>query len=181
MDRDELPLRHIDYLFRTAGGVLIFAVWGLRALIKQALHLRGDDRRVHIWIPAVYYAFQAGLRAILHKFHHFGVILSPHKWLSTVVPNFVFSGNGSILSSGAKEVANSIHEHIMSDHVLLAATVVGGLACEMVVLHLSFAHRRQKISPLLLRGLAGAVTILALLVSAECYYTARYVSSFRKF
>jgi len=167
VNRNELPLRHIDCLFRTVGGVVIFGVWGLRALLKQALHLRGEDRRVHIWIPAGYYAFQAGLRSLLHQFHNFGVIFSPHKWCAAAA---------SVLGGSSKEkLFDYHHEHIMSDHVLLAATVIGGLACEMVVLHLSFAHRKHKISPLLLRGLAVAVTMLALLVSAECYYTAKYV------
>jgi hypothetical protein len=166
INRNELPLRHIDNIFRTAGGVLIFAVWGLRALMKQALHIRGDDRRVHIWIPAGYYAFQAGLRSLLHQFHTFGVIFSPHKWLGAAYSFLLGGDNGS---NGKRDY----HEHVMSDHVLLAATVIGGLACEMVVLHLSFAHRRQRISPLVLRVLAVAVTSLALLVSAECYYTAK--------
>lgn len=172
MNRNELPLRHIDFIFRTVGGILIFAVWGLRAVLKQALHLRGDDRRVHIWIPAVYYAFQAALRSLLHHFHNLGVIFLPHKWFATAASVLdISSSRGS--SSKEKQLFNDHHEHIMSDHVLLAATVIGGLACEMVVLHLSFAHRRHKIPPLLLRGLAVAVTMLALLVSAECYYTAR--------
>ncbi|KAG7674873.1 hypothetical protein NADE_006908 [Nannochloris sp. 'desiccata'] len=171
VNRNELPLRHIDYIFRTVGGVVIFAVWGLRALMKQALHLRGDDRRVHIWIPAVYYAFQAGLRSLLHQFHNFGVIFSPHKWFGAATTVVLGGGSGN---NSKEKLLDYHHEHIMSDHVLLAATVIGGLACEMVVLHLSFAHRRHKISPLLLRGLAVTVTALALLVSAECYYTAKY-------
>lgn len=118
----------------------------------------------------MYYAFQAGLRSFLHHLHNIGVIFLPHKWFGAAAAFIVnVTGGGGSRKKGFADH----HEHIMSDHVLLAATLIGGLACEMVVLHLSFAHRKLKISPMLLRGLSVAVTVLALLVSAECYYTAK--------
>ena len=159
--RHELPLRHVDDMFRSAGGALIFGAWALRATLKQALHLRGDTRaQQHIWWPAAVYAAQAIVRSAMYELHGLGVIFSPRKWTTI-----------------ARHAAlDHLHPpHVMSDHVLLAATVVGGLALEVVVLHLSVARMQYHRSPVLLRGLAAVMTMFAVLVSAECYYTAKYV------
>ncbi len=155
MKKDELPLHQFDLLFRKVGGAVIFGAWFLRAAIKHTSHLRGDGRIEHIWIPAIIYAAQAAMRSSVYQLHRLGVIFSPHRWLT------------------AAQMDGPHPPHVMSDHVLLAATVVGGLACEVVVLYLSLSHRRHRLSPVLLRTLAVGVTVLALLVSAECYYTAK--------
>lgn len=153
--KSELPLHQFDLLFRKVGGAVIFGAWFFRAAIKHTFHLRADGRIEHIWIPAVIYAVQAVLRSAVYQLHRLGVIFAPHRWLT------------------AAQVDGPHPPHVMSDHVLLAATVVGGLACEVVVLYLGLSYRRHRVSPYLLKGLAVMVTVLASFVSAECYYTAR--------
>ena len=124
--------------------------------IKHTLHRQGDGRAEHLWIPAILYIAQAALRSLAYELHRLGVIFAPSRWLN-------------------REQLDGPHPpHIMSDHVLLAATVVGGLACEVVVLSLSLSRsRKHPMSPWLLRGLSFGVTVVALLVCAECYYTAK--------
>lgn len=101
------------------------------------------------------YAFQAGLRSVLYHLHRLGVIFQPSKWLAPDVP----AGHPP---------------HIMSDHILLAATVVGGLVTEAVVIFMSLRSRGDSPSALILLILAGIITILAIIISIESYFTARY-------
>lgn len=109
----------------------------------------------HIWLPGGMYAFQAGLRSLVYHLHRLGVIFQPSKWLAPDVP----AGHPP---------------HIMSDHILLAATVVGGLVTEGVVVFLSLGHRGSSRSASLLPILAAFTTVLAVIVSIESYFTARY-------
>jgi len=155
---DELPLRHFDWLFRRAGPLVLFAAWLLRAAVKHFLHFGGDGKKDNLWIPAAVYAVQASVRTIIYELHRAGVIFTPHRWLSPA----------------AADTLHGHPPHVMSDHVLLSATIVGGLACEAVLLFLSMAHRRKPLSPLLLKGCVALTTVLAMLVCGETYFTARY-------
>lgn len=168
-DHRHLPLQHFDKLFRNVGAGLLFLPWTLRAIIKSGLHALGHGHRENIWIPAGVYAVQATLRALLYQLHRAGIILSPDKWAKDIG-----SWHGHL-------------PHIMSDHILLAATVVGGLACEAVVASLALTslsknnnnNKKKKntsfsIPALVLQGCTAMSTVLALTVSVECFYTARY-------
>jgi len=133
--------------------VILFAAWGLRAVTKHILYAVGDGRKDNIWIPGAVYTMQAALRAVVYELHRAGFFLPKPK-------NSTIEGE--------------LHTHIMSDHVLLAATVVGGLSCEAVLVYMSIAHRRRAVSPYVLKAVAAVATVLALLVCIETYYTARY-------
>ena len=127
--------------------------------MKHALHARGDGGRENVWLPGAVYAVQAVARAGIYELHRAGAIFSPQWWLSMNASDTDAAGHPP---------------HVMSDHVLLASTSVGGLACEAALVYLSLAQRRRPLSPLLLKACAVVATSLALLVSAEVYYTARY-------
>jgi hypothetical protein len=146
----------VDLLFRQAGGAIVFIAWGLRASIKHLFfYWRGHGIREHIWIPGGLYALQAVVRAVIYQLHRLGIIFNPSKWLAFDVPE-------------------GHYPHVMSDHILLAATVVGGLAVESVVLIIGLTQRRDStVSRKFLIGGAVLATASAVLVSAECYVTAR--------
>lgn len=65
--------------------------------------------------------------------------------------------------------------HVMSDHILLAATLVAGAACEALLPLLAWRHdhRSGRLSALATTHSAAAV-LLAALLSFESYATARY-------
>ncbi|KAI7842937.1 hypothetical protein COHA_003446 [Chlorella ohadii] len=145
----DLPLHWFDKLFRTLGSALLFALWALRA--GAARLLRWDRQAALVFVPAAIYAVQAVLRLIIYQLHVAGYIFTPQRY--------------------ARD--NLSHPpHVMSDHILLASAVHGGLASEALLPLLSWRHAGR--GRAFLRAYSAAAAALALLVSAECYFTARY-------
>jgi len=151
----------------------------------------------HIWIPAGLYGAQAVLRGLVYHVHQAGylAVLGPAEELMALTGDHhqhqVGSGGGSDGGSGGGsdggsggddtvDAESNMYDkgthHVMSDHVLLAAAVLGGLACESVIIVYSFAwkYRSKRISSLLLKALPMLVTVVSGLVSFEIYFTARH-------
>jgi len=175
---EDLPLHHFDAYFRIYGHLLLFMCWALRAiptlLLPHSLVSRSTN---YIWTPFFIYTFQAALRYLLYRLHVAGVIFKP----------------GGIWAFFSGDIPKSHYPHIMSDHILLSAAVVGGLIAEvgMPFLDTNISHsssninnnsnsnnsgfmrleRAKEIGKLVY---AGCAAVLALLVICESYFTARY-------
>ena len=143
----------------------MFMVWSVRAALKHRIHHGQQRHRIglhveHIWTPLSMYSVHAVLRAGVYYIHQ-----ASTTWFSQ--PMAVLRG----LFGGSES------DHIMSDHILLACTIIGGLSSEIVLVLLSVAVRLRggrRRSVLLLKMFAVVVLILALTVCLEVYYTARY-------
>ncbi|KAL4428416.1 hypothetical protein ABPG75_002505 [Micractinium tetrahymenae] len=163
----DLPLHWFDLLFRRTGAALAFGVCAARAAATLRLApARGPDslRRVDLLWPVGIYALQTLVRGVVYWLHAAGYIFSPRRY--------------------ARD--NQTHPpHVMSDHILLGASVHAALACEAVMVLPAWeaaaaagklggwpAGRRG--AALFLRAYSALATALALLVAAECYFTARY-------
>ena len=174
--QQSLSLQWFDRMFKKAGGLIIFVIWSLRTAIKHAIHGRRGSlggntstrltgiHSEHVWLPGFVYLGQAGLRALVYHVHQAGYF-----WLHPVEWYDAFFGQVSV----PKDAPD-----IMSDHVLLASTVLIGLACEVALALGSRAiHTQQSSSKLLIIAFTAAAFILALLVCGEMYFTARYFHS----
>lgn len=142
------------------GASIVFLVWAVRATIKHVLSVSGDGPRDNIWIPVGIYGFQSVGRALIYQLHRTGVIFTPRKWLNAALQ--------------AKDITSYEMKHIMSDHILLSASVISGLSCEAALIYMSLAHRRHPWSPAALKLCAAFGIVLAALVCFESFYTARY-------
>lgn len=148
----ELPLYHFDRFFRRAGSGIVLAVLGLRWLFTVA-----EPDAFHapqMTIPAAMYAAHAVLRLALYGLHEAGLIFNPRAWGPEV----------------AKEAP-----HIMSDHILLAASVLAGLASEATLPLLSVRGSLSRAGRGWLLFHVSLATSLAFLVSLESYFTTRYL------
>ncbi|PRW44503.1 Leucine-rich repeat-containing 1 [Chlorella sorokiniana] len=146
----DLPLHWFDKLFRTLGSALLFALWAVRA--GAARLLRWDKQAALVFVPAAIYGVQALIRLVIYQLHVAGYIFTPQRY--------------------ARD--NLSHPpHVMSDHILLASAVHGGLASEALLPLLNWCHAGVP-GRAFLRAYSAAAGVLALLVSAECYFTARY-------
>lgn len=150
----QLPLYWFDVVFRTTGSMLLFGLWAVRACAAHFLPRHFDLRVNLVWVPAAIYAGQALIRGIIYQLHVAGYTHALQQWVH----------------------ADPSHPpHVMSDHILLAAAVHGGLACEALMPLLNWWHiAATGRGGTFLRVYCAVAGSLAALVSAECYFTARY-------
>lgn len=169
--QQSLSLQWFDRIFKKAGGLILFFIWILRTSIKHVIHGRRDTLSnrpgigsEHVWLPGFVYLGQAGLRALVYHVHQAGYF-----WLHPVEWYDAFFGQVSLPQDAPD---------IMSDHVLLASTVLIGLACEVALALASRAiHTQQYSSKALLITFTAAAFVVALLLCGEMYFTARYFHS----
>lgn len=169
--QQRISLQWFDRMFKKAGGLILFFIWSLRTAIKHVIHGRRNTLSTrpgihseHVWLPGFVYLGQAGLRALVYHAHQAGYFwLHPIEWYDALF--------------GQVSVPHDAPD-IMSDHVLLASTVLTGLACEVALALASRAiHTQQSSSKFMLVTFTAAAFVLALLVCGEMYFTARYFHS----
>lgn len=150
----DLPLHLFDRLFRTVGSLLLFALWAVRAATTRLLPRHFDQASTLLRAPLAIYLVQSAIRVAIYQLHVAGYIFSPQRW--------------------ARD--NTSHPpHVMSDHVLLASAVHAGLTSEALLPMLNRWHAKTTGGGrTFLRLYSAAAGTLAVLVSAECYFTARY-------
>lgn len=155
----DLPLHWFDLLFRRTGAALAFCLCAARATVTLRLAAEcgpASLRGVHVLRPAGIYALQTAVRGVIYWLHAAGYIFSPRRY--------------------ARD--NLSHPpHVMSDHILLGASVHAALACEAVMALPAWAAAAaagRRGAALFLRAYSAVAAALALLVAAECYFTSRY-------
>lgn len=159
----QLPLRHFDVAFRRAGVLFAFALLGARALVARGLRRPGGCGP--LVVPGALYAGHALMRSAVYQLHLAGYLFPPERW-------------------AARRPEHWHHPpHVMSDHILLAASAMAACACEAAV---ALKHHGQGpggrgsganaavLELWLRRALALLASCLCVLISAECYFTARY-------
>lgn len=161
----ELPLRHFEPVYQSFGSLLVPGCLAVRAVLTFALPARGARGRVaSLLVPGIMYGMLAVLRAGVYVLHSSGMILSSRRWR-----------------------ARGETHHVMSDHILLAASVISGLGSEAALAVLSWEptlaprgaapaaqHARSLPHDLAAATYTLSVSALALLVCTESYFTARY-------
>lgn len=150
----DLPLHYFDVIFRRFGALLLFTVWAARASILFALQKPWQLNKGLVLRACALYIIQAVVRSIVYLLHATGYIFTPQRW--------------------ARD--NMKHPpHIMSDHILLGSAVMGGCGCEatLSLIHL-WSAQPKSLEAICFKLHAVAATMLAVLVSCECYFTSRY-------
>ncbi|GAB4814470.1 hypothetical protein N2152v2_001516 [Parachlorella kessleri] len=149
----DLPLHYFDLLFRTFGAGLLFILWAVRAVVTYSWPKAFPRKRDTVVKPFTLYFVLSAIRGAMYQLHVGGYIFTPRRY--------------------ARD--NLSHPpHVMSDHILLGASLMGGFACEasLSLLHL-WNVRSNSLPGLFAKGYSLAATILAALVSCECYFTSR--------
>ena len=180
MKSKDLPLHLFDRLFRTAGSLLLFALWGVRAAATRLLPAHFDRASTLLWAPVGIYLGQAAIRVAIYQLHVAGgccrgggrdrghccrgrrgfhlpclpfaiaLLLQPCPllllscWLAAPGPHpLPAPPAGYIFTPQPQRWArdNLSHPpHVMSDHVLLASAVHGGLVSEALLPLLNWRH-----------------------------------------
>lgn len=155
---EDLPLHEFDALFRKVGHMMLIALWGGRCMATVLFPSSLGRNSIPVWTPGAIYIGQAALRHAIFYLHKFGVIFNAQRgvWFAASIPN-------------------THVPHVMSDHILLSAAVMGGAACEAVMPFLDSKIVKKNVFP---RKFMSAYAFLAatvsLLISLESYFTARY-------
>lgn len=147
----ELPLYHFDRFFRSFGSVIVLGVIALRALATLAIPEAFPAPQLAV--PAALYASHALIRAALYALHEAGLMFNPRRW---------------------PEEVEQKAPHIMSDHILLAASTVAGLASEAMLPLLSVKGTTSRRGRAYIALHVFLATLLAVLVSSESYFTTRW-------
>lgn len=147
----QLPLYQFDQMFRAAGGAFIFGMWALRACATYMLPRA--DHTATLWVPLALHAALGALRLAVYRAHAAGLIFAASRWAAPAPSGHV--------------------AHVMSDHILLAAAAVGGLAVEAAMPLLSVRGARGAADVKSMRSYAKLATAMAVVLGWECYYTAR--------
>jgi hypothetical protein len=113
----DLPLHNFDAIFRRTGHLLLFALLALRWVAVNAFPAAlGNRERNPLQWPAILYATQAAVRAAIHQAHQAGMLFGPNSIWARI--------------ENTGPWAPTHPHHVMSDHILLGAAVMGGAACE---------------------------------------------------
>lgn len=153
----DLPLHWFDLVFRRFGALLLFGLLAVRAAAAARTWRSTSGGPFTDGTVLKTFALFLGLaflRMAIYQLHVAGYIFTPQRW--------------------ARD--NLGHPpHVMSDHVLLGASLMGGFACEAVLGLLSLRSvRADSEQGIFARLYSLAATVMSVLVSCECYYTARY-------
>eukprot|EP00887_Chlorella_sp_A99_P004968 scaffold4.g4968.t1 len=182
----DLPLAWFDAIFRRTGSMLLLALWAARAAVSLAAPRCVDAAANRVWVPGALYAGQAALRAGVYLLHSAGEQACEREAagrcrLQLKLRWYLFPPTRQYLAHAHPGKPHH-PPHVMSDHILLAAVVAGGVACEAVLPLVHWPRlptgcggaAAPRAARTLARVHSAAAVALATLVSAESYYTARY-------